>query len=300
MNRKRKASIAVLAALTAALGGAAANAHEFWVEPAAFVVARGGPVGVRLCVADGFEGWSLARNAARVEAFVAAGPAGVQPVVGLDGAEPAGFVRLVAPGGYVIAYRSNRAYTEVPAAEFDRYLQDKGLQEIAAVRAHRHGGRGKVREAYSRHAKALLRMGAATDTVVDRPMGLRLEVLAGSDLLRALAGDSGSFQLLYDGKPLAGAMIAASGPGTPDADQTARTDPDGRASFRFHAPGMWRISAVHMIEATGGIAADWESLWASLTFELPSPDTSRARSNATTPGAVCRHRVAAVASPARQ
>lgn len=300
MNRKRKASITLFSALVAMLGAAAANAHEFWVEPAAFKLARGGPVGIRLCVGDGFEGWSLARNAARVEAFVAAGPAGLQPVVGLDGADPAGIVRLTAPGGYVIAYRSNRAYTELPAVEFDRYLQDKGLERIIALRERRQAGPRGVREAYSRYAKALVRMGAGVDAVIDRPMGLRLELLAEPGLINSQPGNSRTFQLLYESKPLAGVQIAAGRPGTADADQIARTGTDGRVSFRLRAAGQWRIAAVHMIEPSRGIAADWESLWASLTFEQPPPAASQAPTIAATPGAACRNRVAATALQARR
>jgi hypothetical protein len=31
---------------------------------------------------------------------------------------------------------------------------------------------------------------------------------------------------------------------------------------------MWLIKAVHMIPAPSGANADWESFWASVTFEL--------------------------------
>jgi hypothetical protein len=30
---------------------------------------------------------------------------------------------------------------------------------------------------------------------------------------------------------------------------------------------MWMIKAVHMVPAPAGTGADWESVWASLTFE---------------------------------
>jgi len=36
-------------------------------------------------------------------------------------------------------------------------------------------------------------------------------------------------------------------------------------------PGLWLIKAVHMVPAPEGSGAEWESLWASLTFELPAP-----------------------------
>lgn len=34
-------------------------------------------------------------------------------------------------------------------------------------------------------------------------------------------------------------------------------------------PGAWLFTTIHMIPAPEGLDADWESFWASLTFELP-------------------------------
>ncbi len=48
----------------------------------------------------------------------------------------------------------------------------------------------------------------------------------------------------------------------------ARTDNDGRVRFRLRPGGMWLVKAVHMVQAPAGTNAEWESLWATLTFEL--------------------------------
>ena len=42
-----------------------------------------------------------------------------------------------------------------------------------------------------------------------------------------------------------------------------------RVSFAFAKPGAWLVKSVHMVPAPAKSGADWESLWASLTFELP-------------------------------
>lgn len=293
MSRLRTGLCATLLGLAADLAPAGAYAHEFWVEPSVFTIERGDRVGVRLCVGDGFEGWSLARNPQRIEQFVAAGPVGEQPIVGLDGSDPAGVVRLTAPGGYVIAYRSNRAFTELPAAAFDEYLRDKGLEKVAAQREERGTSRQKVREAYSRHAKALIRVGDADGNVVDHPMNLRLEIVAEPDLMGMRQDALRFFRLLHDGKPLAGALVTAARPGTADDDLKVRTDAEGRAGFKLPAPGMWRVAAVHMIEAPANVGADWESLWASLTFELPSRPPSTVPATPATRNAACRNKIVA-------
>ena len=33
-------------------------------------------------------------------------------------------------------------------------------------------------------------------------------------------------------------------------------------------PGEWLIKAVHMVDCPEGSGAEWQSYWASLTFEL--------------------------------
>ena len=284
-NFHRLAILCVLAAAGAATG---ASAHEFWVEPSAHALEQGGRIGVRLCIGDGYEGWSQARNPARIASFVASGPAGLQPVVGLDGADPAGALRLAAPGDYVIAYRSDRAFTEMPAVEFDAYLRDQGLDRVIAERQAGASGR-RVREAYSRHAKALVRVGKPAGVPADRAMQLPLELIADTDSSARTSDGRRRFRLLHQGKPLAGALVAAVRPGTPDEPIVARTGPDGRVEFRLQPAGRWRIATVHMIRAPRGVAADWESLWASLTFELPAAETAVAAQ----PVVACRNRVAA-------
>lgn len=292
-------SAAILSGLIIMFGSASASGHEFWVEPSTFVLERDSRIGVRLCVGDGFEGWSLARNTQRIEKFVVAGPSGEQPIVGLDGSDPAGIARFTTPGGYVIAYRSNRAFTELPAVEFEEYLRDKGLEKIVALRKQRGASDGKVREVYSRHSKALINVGDPGDSVVDRAMGLSLELVAEPELRRADADGLRSFQLLHDGKPLAGALVSATRPGTTDGDLQVRTGADGRASFRLRAPGMWRVAAVHLIEPPRDVAADWESLWASLTFELPSEPSNAAHDTGAAHRTACQNRIAAAATQAR-
>ena len=87
-----------------------ASAHEFWLEPTAFSAPAGGHIVIYLCNGSGFEGWSLPRDPRRIEEFIAVGPDGAHPVVGLDGSQPAGLIRFTTPGGYVSRI-ANRAMT---------------------------------------------------------------------------------------------------------------------------------------------------------------------------------------------
>jgi hypothetical protein len=76
-------------------------------------------------------------------------------------------------------------------------------------------------------------------------------------------------RLTYRDRPLSGALVVAFNRRAPSEKLSARSDPDGRVRFRFPAGGAWLIKAVHMEPAAAGSGAEWESFWASLTFELP-------------------------------
>jgi uncharacterized GH25 family protein len=259
----------VAALLLAAAGVAPVQAHESWVEPSSFRLESGGRLPVRVCVADGYEGWSLARDPSRIAGFAAIGPAGEAPVVGLEGSDPAGIVRLTEPGDYVIVYHSNRMSLQVPPAQFDAFLREKGLEQVLKVRGLRRAPGGLTRETYARHSKALVRVGGADGRPEDRRIGLALELVAESGA--AEEGEPWTFRLLHRGRPLAGALVVATRLGTADGELEARSGDDGRAQFALRTPGVWRVAAVHMHPASRGTGAEWESLWASLTFEIPPP-----------------------------
>ena len=266
-----------------------ATAHEFWVEPSEFNPASGARVDVRLCIGDGFEGWPLARNEQRIERFAALGAHTEQRLLGLDGAEPAGVARLATPGRHILAFESKYSLSNMQAEEFSAYLKEKGLERILAQRAQRGETQFLARDAYTRHAKALIRVGDSREGTADHAIGLRLELIA--EPVRA--GAARVFKLLYQGKPLADALVTATRLGGADGDLHARTDKQGRATFILERAGVWRIGAVHMIEARDKKIADWESLWASITFEFLEAPTAPKAYSASTKTDVCRNRAVA-------
>lgn len=236
-----------------------AFAHEFWLEPSAFRPAPGDEISVRLFIGDGMPGEAYARNPDRIAAFfVDEGPRRTD-IEGAPGADPAGRFR-VPKGPFVIAYRSKQSRIELEADKFEAYLAEEGLEEISRLRAER-GDTGKPgREVYSRCAKALL-------GCRDRAVGFPLELVAEGDPSDLAPGAVLLVRLLRDGKPLKGALVRAFH--AKEEPAHARTDADGRARFVVKSPGMWLFNAVHMSPAGAGQDADWESLWASLTLELP-------------------------------
>src|SRR5262249_30702654 len=86
-------------------------------------------------------------------------------------------------------------------------------------------------------------------------------------------------ELCFQGRPLAGALVKALRREQPEQLATsARTDADGRCELELGAGGAWLVKAVHMEPARDPAQADFESWWASLTFELPAaPEAAGAR-----------------------
>src|SRR5438034_11307495 len=115
-----------------AMSGASLGAHDMWIDPTTFSPQSGQIVGLRLRVGQDLLGDPLPRNPALVNQFVVEDAAGRKPVVGRDGADPAGFVRVATPGLLVIGYHSNASSVELAAEKFNQYLKEEGLDAVAA------------------------------------------------------------------------------------------------------------------------------------------------------------------------
>lgn len=268
----RRPAAARLLVATALLAAPAA-AHDFWIEPSSFSPPPGAPVALHLRVGQHFLGDPVPRRDDLVARFVALAPGGVgHPVRGVDGVDPAGFVRAPAPGAgtLVVAYESRPTSVDLTPEKLDRYLTEEGLEAVAESRRQRGETRG-ARDAFSRHAKVLLRPPGAATGGYDRVVGLELELVPETDPGR-LAGDGGALtvRLLFEGAPLAGALVKAIPRRRPRDVLATRTDADGRVTLRL-TPDRWLVEAVHARrEGSGG---DLRSYWTSLTFAIDGPGT---------------------------
>jgi uncharacterized GH25 family protein len=245
-------------------------AHDMWIEPTTFFPAAGQIVGARLRVGQDLLGDPLPRDPALVKQFVVEDAEGRKPLVGRDGADPAGYLRVASPGLLVVGYFSNPSAVELPAEKFNQYLKEEGLDAVATIRGQRNQTGAKAREMFSRCAKSLMLSGATTDKQSDHALGFTLELVAERNPYSIRPGEDFPVRLTYLNKPLAGALVVAMNRLDPAQKISARTDADGRVRLRLRADGMWMVKAVHMIPAPTGAAADWESYWASLTFQLRS------------------------------
>jgi hypothetical protein len=243
-------------------------AHDFWIVPAAFRPEVGEKVGLSLRVGEHFRGEPVLIDRTLVERFFAVGPASENPIVPRQGSEPAGFVRIGMPGLWIVGYRSRPSRVSLEAEQFERYLLQEGLEAIIERREARGESGTRAQEIFSRCAKSLLSVGPGIEGH-DRPLGLTLELIAEDNPYSLHPGQQLSVRLLYEGKPLPAALVVAMNGDEPEQRLAARSDFEGRTTFRLGRAGAWLIKAVHMIPAPPDANADWESLWASVTFEIP-------------------------------
>ena len=265
MNHRLRLLI-VYAALM--LTGIRLSAHDLWIEASAFRPDPGRVVGLHLRVGQDFLGDPIPRDPSLIEQFVAITPDRTAPIVGQDGADPAGLLRQVTPALIVVAYRSRSTAITLPPEKFNQYLRDEGLDDVARMRAERKQEQAPARELFARCAKALIQTGAPSSSETDRAVGMTLELIAARNPYVLRAGDSLSVQLLHEKKPLKGALVIALNRQHPGTRVAIRTDASGRVIVPLSESGDWLIKAVHMVEAAEGTGAEWQSYWASLTFEL--------------------------------
>ncbi len=264
-----------LALLLTALSAPAVRGHDFWIEPSVFTPALGQRVAVRLKVGEHFRGDPVPRHPDRIERFAAVGPSGEAPVAGVPNSDPAGFVAFGAPGLHLLVYDSDHASIEQTGEKLEQYLREEGLEAISALRAKGGQTGAPVKEIYSRCAKSLVAVGNGAGPGFDRYdriVGLPLELVPEANPYTLKNGGELPVRLYYGGKPLKGALVMALQKDRPEPRLSARSDAQGRVRLRLDRPGVWLVKAVHMVPAVTAAkeaGADWESFWASLTFEVP-------------------------------
>ena len=262
--------------MAATCGAFPAAAHEYWLAPSRYLVSAGQPVELSALAGTGFRGEKKPFAAPHCVRLVARTSRLLDlSRVAREGEYTWARFAPADSGGSLFAFESDFTPITLPAATFDEYLKKEGLDAPLATRL-RGGDAVAGRERFRRCAKAWLAGGDAVRATA--PIGLPLEVVP----LAAPGHDSRlAVRVLWQGRPLAGVLVRAwRSPVAPDgapADAETRdsvqvawqvrTNDRGEAVARVDAAGEWMLSVVHMVPCPDRAIADWESTWASLTFE---------------------------------
>jgi uncharacterized GH25 family protein len=247
-----------------------ARAHDYWFQPDAFFVAPGKVVELRLLMGDDFvmEEERPYQKKATLRFQRIAGKDATN-LAGEEDKKPFARLTLREAGTHLIALDRGSFLIKLEAGKFNKYLKEEGLDAVLEERRKAGEDKSPGRERYSRYVKTLIGVGDRPDATPLRAIGQKLELVPRANPLGLKRDDSLTVQVLFDGKPLAGATVfACHREKEKTATQREKTDAEGLATFKMDKSGPWLIHLVHMRRAVKDADADWESFWGSLTFSL--------------------------------
>ncbi|HEX9636110.1 MAG TPA: DUF4198 domain-containing protein [Acidobacteriota bacterium] len=269
--------IAVVALLAAGLTVArSVAAHDLRLTPDRYRPAAGQTVLLRLWSGD-----HLIREEAvpflpdKILAFDQYGPTGHQNLLDrmLASSRPLHPWRSDQPGTYVLTMERGFSFLSLPPDKFEHYLEfEEGLLDMLELRRAKGERDQPSRERYTRSLKTILQVGPAEPGgAATQALGQRLEIVPEVHPGTLATGARLPLRVLFEGEPLPGRLVRCMVRTAAELEvQEARTDADGRCSFVLRAAGETLIRLVHMRRADPASAAEWESFWGALTFELPS------------------------------
>lgn len=258
---------------------ASASAHEFWIEPTQYQVAVGDKIEARLKNGENFKGSTYPYLDELFTRFEMINRKGTTAVTGRRGDNPALNVEARAGGLHVFSYDSRMySLTYKDFEKFTTFVKSKKLDWVLEEHAARGLPTDRVVETYYRYPKALVKVGSGTGR--DKPTGQIFELVAEINPYSDAAKDGVRVQLLYEGAPFANADIqifhtpakANQGEAVDAIKDHVTTDATGRALIPVFDGGPFLINATHIrLPRPEGVdkGAHWESLWASMTYELP-------------------------------
>lgn len=248
------------------------SAHDMWLVTGV-PGARG-----RVCARIG-EHFPVSSNgvaADRVELFQIHTQSGVQPLKGVEGKKQlCGSMTNPSASG-VAELIAHPRFIRLDANDFNSYIEGEGFTSVVAARQQSGKTNAQGRELYSRYSKVVI--GRAGE-LATRALGHALEIVPEKDPATLAAGEPLPVQVLFRGRPLAGARVSAAYAGAEmkghEFPVIAETGADGRALLKLDRGGLWYARLIHMVPAQDDPEVDWRSFFSTLTFEVPKATPER-------------------------
>jgi uncharacterized GH25 family protein len=158
-------------------------------------------------------------------------------------------------------------FIRLSGKDFTEYTSGEGLKQVVELRAAEPDVEG--RELYSRYSKLLV---GASDANT-KPLGHVLEIVPLKDPAKLKPGEPLEVQVLFRGKPLADAQVAAAYAGAEmkghEFPVVTRTDAEGKAALKLDRGGLWYARLIHMVPAQDDPDYQWRSFFSTMTFTVP-------------------------------
>lgn len=247
-------------------------AHDLYVLPDAFSVTAKTKLRVAFHNGDSFPESEVAPTIARLkdaQLLSARGPLSIQNLQ-VAGKRAVGSVDVpTGNGNLLLSVHTAPNFIELAPDKFIAYLKEEGLTQVIDWRSQHDEKAKPGRERYSKFAKSLLVSGAPDD-FYGHSLGFPIEIIPEANPYMLHAGSQLPVRVMFRGTPAAGLQLetAWSGEGKSKTTVIGRTDAEGRIRVPLTAAGKWRLHSLMMERCAEPAVADWESFWASLTFEI--------------------------------
>ncbi|MYH52032.1 MAG: DUF4198 domain-containing protein [Gemmatimonadetes bacterium] len=180
------------------------------------------------------------------------------------------------PGTYVIGVSTAARVITLSAEDFNEYLVHDGITDVIEQRAKAGKTGDEATERYSKHVKALVQVGDARSGQWAHQLGYPVEFMPLSNPYELRRGDELQVRFLRAGRPVANQLVYANyedhhghdAAGEHVEAVTTRTGADGVATIPLRRTGRWYVRTIHMVETTDEAGVDYESNWATLTFQV--------------------------------
>ncbi len=264
-----------LVAVTAVAGTATVlHAHDFFFRANSFFVSPGATVHIRALNGT----FSKSENSItrdRLRDLSVVGPGGHDhpdtASWSTTGDTSVLTTKVGAQGTYLVGASLKPREITLKSPDFNKYLADDGIPDILALRKKK-GETGKdATERYSKHIKALLQVGNKRDGAYSAVLGYPAEIIPLDNPYSTRVGGSIRVRTMVDGKPAANQLVVSGGrtpAGGRFPERRVRSDASGVARIPLTKRGQWYVKFIHMVPYAGAEKIDYESKWATLTFEV--------------------------------
>ena len=178
-------------------------------------------------------------------------------------------------GTYLAGISTAPKNIELSAEDFNGYLEHDGVLDVLAQRKREGILDQSAVEKYAKHVKCLIQVGDQTSSEYNKVLNYPIEFVLNNNPYTLTAGDEVEFTLLRNGKPLGDQLVYfGHRNGTEEIvdehvhDTTyLRIDSDGKGKVKLTEAGHWYLRTIYM-EKSAETGLDYESNWATITFEL--------------------------------
>ncbi len=252
-------------------------AHEFWLQPSKFFYSIREVAKIRFVVGENFIGENWAGNHEKVQQLLHYTPKGeildVSAGISLNKGDSL-LLPLKEEGTHMVIFNSSNSFINLEAAKFNNYLIEDGLDATYTYRNAHNETDINGKEFYQRSVKTILQVGDEISNACKFATTLPLDIIpAENPYLIPILGSSEKplkvqFKIQFNNKPLIHALVKIwyRVPGIGLRMDTVRTNKKGWIVIERH-PGPFLVSCVHMERIQNNTEADWQSYWASLSFE---------------------------------